>query len=48
VSAAPSRQYGRDSLRKLPLLVDLGLVTPVAKRLWRAFDTWDDAAPSER
>ena len=39
----PSRQQVRDSLRKVrSLLVDLGLVTPVSKRLWRAFDIWDD------
>ena len=39
----PSRQQVRDSLRKVrALLVDLGLVTPVSKRLWKAFDIWDD------
>jgi hypothetical protein len=42
----PSRQQVRDSLRKVrSLLVDLDLVTPVSKRLWRAFDIWDDAVP---
>jgi hypothetical protein len=35
----------RESLRKVrSLLVDLGLVTPVSKRLWRAFDIWDEPA----
>jgi hypothetical protein len=42
-----SRQQMRDSLRKVrSLLVDLGLVTAMSKRLWRAFDIWDDAEPS--
>ena len=41
----PSRQQVRDSLRKVrSLLVSLRLVTPVSKRLWRAFDIWDDTA----
>jgi hypothetical protein len=41
----PSRQQVRDSLRKVrALLVDLGLVTPVSRRLWKAFDIWDDTA----
>jgi hypothetical protein len=39
----PSRQQVRDSLRKVrALLVDLGLVTPVSRRLWKAFDIWDE------
>jgi hypothetical protein len=39
-----SRQDARDSLRKVRnLLVELGLVTPVAKRLWRRFGIWDEA-----
>lgn len=43
-----SRQQVRESLRKVrSLLVDLDLVTPASKRLWRAFDIWDDpAAPA--
>jgi len=41
----PSRQQVRDSLRKVrSLLVDLGLVTPMTKRLWQAFDIWDEPA----
>jgi hypothetical protein len=41
----PSRQQVRESLRKVrTLLVELGLVTPVSKRLWRAFDIWDESA----
>lgn len=43
----PSRQQVRDSLRKVrSLLVDLGLVTPVSRRLWEAFDIWDEPAPA--
>ncbi len=43
----PSRQQVRDSLRKVrALLVDLGLVTPVSRRLWKAFDIWDEPAPA--
>jgi hypothetical protein len=39
----PSRQQVRESLRKVrALLVELGLVTPVSKRLWRALDIWDE------
>ncbi len=42
----PSRQQVRESLRKVrSLLVDLGLVPPASKRLWRAFDIWDETAP---
>ncbi len=41
----PSRQQVRDSLRKVrSLLVDLGLVPAVTKRMWRAFDIWDEPA----
>jgi hypothetical protein len=41
----PSRQQVRDSLRKVrALLVDLGLVTPVSRRLWKGFDIWDEPA----
>jgi hypothetical protein len=39
----PSRQQVRDSLRKVrALLVELRLVTPASKRLWRAFDIWEE------
>ena len=39
----PSRQQVRESLRKVrALLVELGLVAPVSKRLWRALDIWDE------
>jgi len=39
----PSRQQVRESLRKVrALLVELGLVTSVSKRLWRALDIWDE------
>jgi hypothetical protein len=39
----PSRDQVRESLRKVrSLLVDLGLVTRGTKRLWRAFDIWDE------
>ena len=41
-----ARQYVRDSLRKVRnLCVNLGIVTPPAKRLWRAFGIWDDPTP---
>src|SRR5258708_13467871 len=39
-------QAVRDSLRKVrELLVELGLVGPVAKRLWKRLRLWDDPAP---
>jgi hypothetical protein len=39
-----SRQDAKDSLRKVRnLLVDLELVTPVAKRLWQRLGIWDEA-----
>jgi hypothetical protein len=39
-----SRQEARDALRKLRrLLVELDLVTPTSKWLWRRFDIWDEA-----
>jgi hypothetical protein len=39
---APSRDEVRASLRKVRnLLVDVGLVTPVSKRLWRALGIWE-------
>jgi P-aminobenzoate N-oxygenase AurF len=38
-----SRQDVKDSLRKVRnLLVELDLVTPVTRRMWRRFDIWDD------
>jgi hypothetical protein len=38
-----SRQNVQDSLRKLRnLLVELGLVTPLSKRIWLRFDIWGD------
>lgn len=38
-----SRQNVKDSLQKLRnLLVELGLVTRLSKRLWVRFDIWDD------
>jgi hypothetical protein len=43
-----AKQYVRDSLRKVRnLCVDLGIVTPVAKLLWKAFDIWDEPAPAQ-
>jgi para-aminobenzoate N-oxygenase AurF len=39
---APSRDEVRASLRKVRnLLVEVGLVTPVSKRLWRALGIWE-------
>jgi len=39
-----NRQDAKDSLRKVRnLLVELGLVTPAAKRLWQRLGIWDDA-----
>jgi len=41
-----SRQEMRDSLRKVRnLLVELDLVTPTSKRLWRRLGIWDDPRP---
>jgi P-aminobenzoate N-oxygenase AurF len=43
----PSRDRVRESLRKVrSLLVELDLVGPASKRLWRAFDIWDDPEPA--
>ena len=40
---SPSRQQARDSLRKVRnLIVELGLVTPASKRLWRGLGIWDE------
>jgi hypothetical protein len=42
-SHSPSRQEATDSLRKVRnLLVELGLVPPVSKRLWRRLGIWDE------
>jgi hypothetical protein len=39
-----SRQDAKDSLSKVRnLLVELGLVTPAAKRLWQRLGIWDEA-----
>jgi P-aminobenzoate N-oxygenase AurF len=39
-----NRQDAKDSLRKVrTLLVELGVVTPPAKRLWQRLGIWDDA-----
>ena len=38
-----AKQYVRDSLRKVRnLCVELGIVTPTAKLLWKAFGIWDE------
>ena len=40
-----SGQYVRDSLRKVrELVVELGLVTPVSKLVWKGFHIWDETA----
>ena len=42
-----ARQYVRDSLRKVrQLCVELGIVTPVSKQLWRAFGIWEAPTPA--
>jgi hypothetical protein len=49
--SAPSRDATRASLRKVRnLLSELGLITPVSKRLWKAFGIWDEPAsePADR
>ncbi|MHB8682255.1 MAG: AurF N-oxygenase family protein [Acidimicrobiales bacterium] len=48
---AESRQFVKDSLRKVrDLAVELGIVTPVSRRIWGAFGIWDEprrgASPS--
>jgi hypothetical protein len=43
---SPARDATRQSLRKVRnLLAELGLVTPPAKRLWKAFGIWEETAP---
>jgi hypothetical protein len=38
-----ARQYVLDSLRKVrTLAVELGIITPVSKALWKAFGIWDE------
>ena len=40
---SPAHRETLDSLRKVrELLVELGLVPPPARRLWRALGIWDD------
>jgi hypothetical protein len=40
-----AKQYVRDSLKKVRnLCVELGIVTPTAKQLWKAFGIWDEAS----
>ena len=47
--ASPARDATRQSLRKVRnLLIELGLVTPAAKRLWKAFGIWEEPAPDPR
>jgi hypothetical protein len=42
---SPARDATRESLRKVrSLLVELGLVTPTTKRLWKAFGIWEEPA----
>ena len=41
--ASPSRDEVRASLRKVRnLLIELGLVTPVSKKMWQAFGIWEE------
>jgi hypothetical protein len=40
---AQARQFVKDSIRKVRnLCVELGIVTPVSKQLWKAFGIWDE------
>jgi hypothetical protein len=42
-----ARQFVRDSIRKVRnLCVELGIVTPASKLLWKAFGIWDEPAPA--
>jgi hypothetical protein len=42
-----ARQEVRDSLRKVRnLAVELGIVTPASKQLWKAFGIWEDPTPA--
>jgi hypothetical protein len=41
-----AREQTQASLRKVrSLLVELGLVTPFSRRLWKAFGIWEESAP---
>jgi para-aminobenzoate N-oxygenase AurF len=41
-----ARQYVLDSLRKVRnLALELGIITPVSKQLWKAFGIWDEPSP---
>ena len=38
-----ARQFVRDSIKKVrSLCVELGIITPVSKQLWKAFGIWDE------
>jgi hypothetical protein len=42
-----ARQFVRDSIRKVRnLCVELGIVMPVSKQLWKAFGIWDKPGPA--
>src|SRR5438067_12501089 len=42
-----ARQFVKDSIRKVRnLCVELGIVTPVSKQLWKAFGIWDEPGPA--
>ena len=46
---SPARDATRESLRKVrSLLSELGLVTPMAKRLWKTFGIWEEPARNPR
>ncbi|MDQ1477481.1 MAG: hypothetical protein QOE62_2710, partial [Actinomycetota bacterium] len=41
-----AREQTQASLRKVrSLLVELGLVTPFSRRLWKAFGIWEESTP---
>ena len=38
-----ARQFVRDSIRKVRnLCIELGIITPISKQLWKAFGIWDE------
>src|SRR5438045_4003015 len=42
-----ARQFVRDSIKKVrSLCVELGIITPVSKQLWKAFGIWDEPGPA--
>src|SRR5437764_5494676 len=42
-----ARQFVKDSIRKVRnLCVELGIVTPISKQLWKAFGIWDEPSPA--